>query len=608
MRHRVLWAGAVAVGLALTAGAPVALAQPDAAEGDATVARFDGDRVVRVNIRAGEDLLTMAAISDDPWTCRTPGLGLVDYRVSAARMADLVASGIPFVVLIENVQALIDAENARLRAARLEGGGPGVPAWFDDYKNLADISAYTNQLVAEFPTMASRISAGQSLDGREIFAIRIAAPGAPADRPAVFLHGLQHAREWASGATVMYIADRLLRTAGSDPAVDEALASLQFFIIPVSNPDGYNHSWVNNRMWRKNRRMNANGSRGVDTNRNWGVGWGLTNGSSGNQGSDTYRGTAAFSEPETQVLRDFALARPFIRAHFDVHAYSQLILSPNGYTPDLPANAALFTDLNGVLAAGFARRYGMVYRPGPTYTNIYPVSGGSTDWFFGARGALSWGVEVRDTGQTGFLLPPEQIVPNGEEALDAVLDLASAIARPIRFSFAPPMPALVEAGVPAIVPFTVWPMPGETLDAASVRVHTRLGRSGSFQEGTPTPGTGLNAFDAALPALPCGAEVALVFTARTTDGRLVTWPSAGEASPLIATGAERETPESPLVACAPCPGDFNRDGDPNPDDLSDYIAAYFTQPPLDGTDINGDGNTDPDDLSDYIAMYFGGCP
>ena len=62
------------------------------------------------------------------------------------------------------------------------------------------------------------------------------------------------------------------------------------------------------------------------------------------------------------------------------------------------------------------------------------------------------------------------------------------------------------------------------------------------------------------------------------------------------------------MACSPCPGDFNRDGQTNPDDLSDYIAGYFAQPPETGSDYNGDGNTDPDDLSDYIAAYFAGCP
>lgn len=58
---------------------------------------------------------------------------------------------------------------------------------------------------------------------------------------------------------------------------------------------------------------------------------------------------------------------------------------------------------------------------------------------------------------------------------------------------------------------------------------------------------------------------------------------------------------------ASCAADFNHDGNVDPDDLSDYIAAYFSTPPGAGTDWNADGNVDPDDLSDYIAVYFGGC-
>ncbi len=57
----------------------------------------------------------------------------------------------------------------------------------------------------------------------------------------------------------------------------------------------------------------------------------------------------------------------------------------------------------------------------------------------------------------------------------------------------------------------------------------------------------------------------------------------------------------------PCRADFNADGVLDPDDLSDYIAAYFSLPPGPGADFSGDGITDPDDLSDFIAAYFGGC-
>lgn len=60
----------------------------------------------------------------------------------------------------------------------------------------------------------------------------------------------------------------------------------------------------------------------------------------------------------------------------------------------------------------------------------------------------------------------------------------------------------------------------------------------------------------------------------------------------------------PTPTCAP---DFNSDGVLNTDDLSDYIAAFFSVPPAAGADYNGDSVVNADDLSDYITAYFTGC-
>ncbi len=62
-----------------------------------------------------------------------------------------------------------------------------------------------------------------------------------------------------------------------------------------------------------------------------------------------------------------------------------------------------------------------------------------------------------------------------------------------------------------------------------------------------------------------------------------------------------------FVPATGCPADFNGDSNIDPDDLSDYIACYFSEPPCQDADFNLDGNVDPDDLSDYITVYFGGC-
>jgi len=62
-----------------------------------------------------------------------------------------------------------------------------------------------------------------------------------------------------------------------------------------------------------------------------------------------------------------------------------------------------------------------------------------------------------------------------------------------------------------------------------------------------------------------------------------------------------------VVVSDTCRADVNADGELNPDDLADYIGAYFANPPGSSSDFNADGETNPDDLADYIGAFFNGC-
>ena len=47
---------------------------------------------------------------------------------------------------------------------------------------------------------------------------------------------------------------------------------------------------------------------------------------------------------------------------------------------------------------------------------IDPAAGASDDWYRGGLGTrYSFTTELRDTGRWGFELPPNQIIPSGEE-------------------------------------------------------------------------------------------------------------------------------------------------------------------------------------------------
>jgi glucose/arabinose dehydrogenase len=68
------------------------------------------------------------------------------------------------------------------------------------------------------------------------------------------------------------------------------------------------------------------------------------------------------------------------------------------------------------------------------------------------------------------------------------------------------------------------------------------------------------------------------------------------------------TTQGQVIRVSPrCRPDVDGDGMLTPDDLADYIAAFFSVPVGLRADYDASGRVDPDDLADYIAAYFGGC-
>ena len=73
-------------------------------------------------------------------------------------------------------------------------------------------------------------------------------------KPAVWIDGGIHAREWVSPATTTWMLKELVE---NDAAHPDLLENLDWFILPSANPDGYDWSRNHNRMWRKTRSSNG---------------------------------------------------------------------------------------------------------------------------------------------------------------------------------------------------------------------------------------------------------------------------------------------------------------------------------------------------------------
>lgn len=293
----------------------------------------------------------------------------------------------------------------------------------NEYFNLSELIAKCEEWRLANPSLVQRTQIATTVQNRPVWAYRIYKQGdRDVEHPPksiVLAFGI-HAREWISPAVGMHTYNRLLELLNGSPAAlaEKLTDNCAVYIIPSQNPDGYNYSWTNNRLWRKNRRPNGSNF-GVDLNRNYGVGWGLSSGSSGNTGSDTYRGPSAWSEPETNGLRNFCQSLRGIVGFIDFHSYSELILAPWSYQTAQPANLSTYLSVGNQMVTAMTAIGGHAYQVGQTSTLLYLASGTSTDFFHGTHNALSFCIELRDTGQFGFQLPANQITPTQDEAWEA---------------------------------------------------------------------------------------------------------------------------------------------------------------------------------------------
>ncbi|MBX7082513.1 MAG: hypothetical protein K1X88_25130, partial [Nannocystaceae bacterium] len=393
---------------------------PDPVQARAEVYR--DHRLVEVWAPDGDALARLLALQVDPWQ-DTPRPGWVPLRVSPQVWPSLLAGAWSLRVLDDDLAESVAQEGARL-ALRTPGQAGGD--FFTDFHTLDEIDAWLDAYVAGNPELASITEVGSSIEGRTIRALRIAAAGDD-PRPGVIVTAGQHAREWVSVSSALYVADQLA-TRAAEPEIAAMLAAVTITIVPVVNPDGYVYTWTDERLWRKNRRDGI----GVDTNRNWGVGWG-GEGASLDPAAENYAGSAAFSEPETEALREWIEADDALVAHVDVHSFGELVLYPWGHlyevTDDDATLSATATDIADAMSA-----FGEDYTP-LQGVNLYPAAGNAIDWTYGAAELFAYTMELRPNfnapeAEQGFVIAPEQIVAVGDEVFAGLWVVLQSAATP----------------------------------------------------------------------------------------------------------------------------------------------------------------------------------
>ena len=347
-----------------------------------------------------------------------------DYELE--RIAE---AGFSYEIEIADVQAYYanQPEEVEMRSPDCDDGGGSDPdyavpenfslgtmAGFYTYQEMLENLDAMQEQYPDLITVKTPIDGHLTIEGRPIYWLRISDnPNVDEDEPEVFYNAVHHAREPNSLTQLIFYMWYVLENYDNDPEIKYLVDNTEMYFVPCINPDGYIYNEANNPsgggLWRKNRRLNDDGTYGVDLNRNYGFEWGYDNsGSSPNPSSQTYRGTEPFSEPETQAIRDFCNAHEFQIA-LNYHTYGNLLIYPWGYLDTPTEDAPTFN------AFAEAMTFENNYLAGTgTETVGYVVNGDSDDWMYGENvtkpAIFSMTPEVGTSG--GFWPSEGNIIPN----------------------------------------------------------------------------------------------------------------------------------------------------------------------------------------------------
>jgi len=388
--------------------------------------------LVKVEINTREDIDVIKSLPEQVKIWLTPHLGdvaaiLVPPDLHDSTLKTLKDEGLSFKVTQDDIQKDIDHEKAvDLQSAmshrRLHDLVKHNLTW-DAYHDEEDFKTYYKYLSRDHGDIVDVSSIGTTYEGRDIVMIKICASGHCGKKPAILMDGGIHAREWISPAATLMLIDKIVNTLKSSKK--SIMKKVDWYIIPLLNPDGYAYSRTIDRLWRKNRVPNEGCDKdecvGVDLNRNFDYQWDHKDNHADlyNMSSEAYHGPEPFSEKESQALKEFILDhKDHIKAYVTIHSFGQFILTPWGFTREKPKSWPKLSKVIKKTEDKIKAFSGKVYK----FEHPLDLSGGelvtgnSCDWAHGAaKIPYVLAVELRDNGEHGFELPAPQIIDTSEE-------------------------------------------------------------------------------------------------------------------------------------------------------------------------------------------------
>lgn len=338
------------------------------------------------------------------------------FRVSPKQRERLESTGLR--VETDSVrEAELERFSSLAESTRL-GTGAETIAGFECYRTVTRTHADLEALADAHPARAEWVDIGDTWQagagaepGDSVFALVLANSQSPHPKAPIVIMAAQHARELATAEIAARFAELLVENPGGDPDIDWLLDHREIHIVAQHNPDGRRQVEQGETLWRKNNNQSAcpEGDLdttwpGIDLNRNSSFLWGES--SSDIECSQTYRGPAVASEPETQAIQGyleqvFARQRPATDltspapndaegVFVSIHSFGELILFPwEGLGPGDENHAP-----NHDALAFFGRRMGFETGYAVGRELLGPAGGTAVDYAYGEFGVAAYTFEV----------------------------------------------------------------------------------------------------------------------------------------------------------------------------------------------------------------------
>ncbi|NQY25126.1 MAG: peptidase [Campylobacteraceae bacterium] len=288
------------------------------------------------------------------------------------------------------------------------------------YRSYAQSTEIFTKYAKDYEKHFTLETIGKTWEKRDINLITISSDIKNAHKkPALFFTGTIHAREWVGHELAIEFTKYILENLEHDLMLQEYLEKATIYMVPCANPDGYEYSRNHFSFWRKNRRVNADGTFGVDLNRNFPIGFI----SSTKTNSNIYGGPNPFSEPESQALRDFVLAHKNITIALDYHSQGNVFFPAHDFRHEDTLDTS---DMN-ILCANMAeeirkisgREYGIHQGKPPAKL----ISGSGREFYY-SKGIISSVVEVGTRNISDYM---EDMNENLREHIPALLSAVKEV-------------------------------------------------------------------------------------------------------------------------------------------------------------------------------------